>query len=57
LGGSDQIDLGFANFNDFADITMVDDGSGNVTVTLSVDDTITLDNISVADLSAADFIL
>ena len=52
--GQDIIQIGFYGFTDIADLSIAQDGA-NVVITLSERDSITIENVLVADLSNADF--
>ncbi|MEJ2376012.1 MAG: hypothetical protein P8Y71_11555 [Pseudolabrys sp.] len=55
--GSDKIDLiGFADIANFGDIQITDDGGGNAVITLGVGETITLNGVNAALLTADDFV-
>ncbi|MEX0311276.1 MAG: calcium-binding protein [Tateyamaria sp.] len=52
--GTDLIQIGFYGFTDISDLNMVQDGA-DVLITLSVRDSITIENTLVGDLSNSDF--
>nr|WP_238541663.1 Ig-like domain-containing protein [Pseudomonas sp. GM49] len=51
---ADKIDLiGFTGVNDFADVSIVNDANGNAVLSISADQTITLNGVDAAALSGA----
>ncbi|UVM02826.1 beta strand repeat-containing protein [Pseudomonas laurylsulfatiphila] len=51
---ADKIDLiGFTGINDFADVSIVNDASGNAVLSISADQTITINGVDAAALSGA----
>ncbi|WP_414925046.1 VCBS domain-containing protein, partial [Pseudomonas sp. IT-P291] len=51
---TDKIDLiGFTGVNDFADVSIANDANGNAVLSISADQTITVDGVDAAALSAA----
>ncbi|CAI8760678.1 VCBS repeat-containing protein [Pseudomonas sp. IT-P258] len=54
---ADKIDLiGFTGVNDFADVSIVNDASGNAVLSISADQTITVKGVDAAALSAANLL-
>ncbi|QXH59761.1 VCBS domain-containing protein [Pseudomonas azerbaijanorientalis] len=54
---ADKIDLiGFTGINDFADVSIVNDASGNAVLSISADQTITINGVDAAALSGANLL-
>ncbi|MGZ9739199.1 VCBS domain-containing protein [Pseudomonas sp. GNP012] len=54
---ADKIDLiGFTGVNDFADVSIVNDASGNAVLSISADQTITINGVDAAALSGANLL-